>query len=199
MKDRSSSLCILSIFLLLSGCATTGKQEIVSFNYEKVPQLTLQETTKQEAMALIGEPNVSKFRSNKDGEFELLEYQYVERAGYGAGSERNLSLEFRNGTLNGFVYTSNFSNDATDIDPVLHKNLQIGVSTKQDALRALGKPFTQSYCPSPFLLSSWCDGASEVWAWGCDQCKSSMLESSWLVISFDGNGVMYDMTLGGTK
>ena len=185
MKRLMLCVALAAIAALASGCGSVG----TSFNQGNLNQLRLHETTRQEAITLIGEPSEITRVLNEDGDFEMVEYLYAKK-GLGGAKVRAVNLEFKDGVLNAYNYVSTFAEDATTYDFSAFESLEISSSTKDDVLRALGKPTGQGFCPSP-LLESGCEGSSEVWVWQSflDAPKNEVLEKT-VIISFDKDGVV---------
>jgi hypothetical protein len=110
------------------------------FNYQAREQLNLGSTTVLETVPLIGEPTGAKAIQYEDINFSQLEYAYLETDATGIVSVRHLFLEFKENILNGYYYTSSFSDDATDFDLEKSKEIEIGTSTKENVLNILGEP-----------------------------------------------------------
>ena len=193
MCKKKLFLPFICIFLsLIIGCATVGRE----FNYHNRKQLNLESTTVEEAIKLFGEPYESKEMSNKDGNFKELVYSFAKADAIGGASARQLSLEFRENILNGYLYISGFSVDATDFNYDSIKNIEVGTSNKENVLNIIGEPSGKILCPS-YSYSTRCEKGNEIWFYAfvyqSQEQKKKNTKTKMLILIFDENGVVTDL------
>ena len=188
MKVLMLCVSLVAIAAFLSSCGSVG----TSFDHGNLTHLTIEKTTRQEAVTLIGEPRETNRILDEDGDFELLSYLYGKGA-FGGPKVRSLSIELKDGVLNGYTYVSTFAEDSISYDFGAFESLEIGSSTKEDALKALGKPTGQGLCPSQ-LLGCGSEGSSEVWVWqNILAAPKDELRGKLITISFDKSAVVSDI------
>lgn len=175
-------------------CASVGRK----FNYGNRSKLTIGKTTRAEALELLGKPSKSSSLSNKDGDFEHLQYMYG-HGNLGGAAARVLFLEFRAGHLNAYSYASGFEEDSTEFDYDASAKIQAGTSRKQAVLNLLGEPTGKARCPS--YLGDYRDkfkGATEIWLWAYTSrtkgLNAKSMNSMNVFVSFDAQGVARDVS-----
>jgi hypothetical protein len=139
-------LLVIAILGLLAACYSTGRQ----FVRPNLDALELRRTTVGEVVASFGQPNTIASFVNNGKKIERFQYQYYTAAGYAIGVGpvgRTASFFFSDGTLTGYLYTSNYPGDSTDFDETKAQAIVKGKSTKRDVEVLLGKPVGMGVYP----------------------------------------------------
>jgi hypothetical protein len=187
---KFSFFFVIAVFLCITvGCGSVevGKH----FDYYNKVQLVLGKTTLDDAYRLFGEPYGSGTKISSNKQFEILKYQYVYGKLIGGQDISDLLwLEFENDVLNAYISLdkSNYT-DATK-ELVINKSAKIKskISTKDDVLSIIGKPYGKAFCQSTFTeYETDCFDEQEIWLWNYIS-KSSI--NSTLLILFDKNGIV---------
>jgi hypothetical protein len=152
-------------------------------------QFTLQKTSKEDAVKLLGQPGETATTLNADGQFETYVYSYTNRW-MGNPKTRVLQLEFREGVLNGYNYMSNFNTDPTSFDFTAYSRISAQTSTKADVEVVMGTPSGRLLCPSQMIEISGCEGVSEVWVWTFYSWDKGHMLGDHVFVSFDDNGMV---------
>jgi hypothetical protein len=163
MKTKIIYLPLLFIIssIVISGCASAGHD----FKYDGPASLHLGQTRGSDFQALFGKPASVTTKKSSDGEFEVNSYVYA-HADMGTAKARALTLESRNGVLNAYQFVSSFDKDKTSVTPDQLKQIQRGVSTKDDVLKVVGEPHGKALCPSSLgEFKDRCSKGTEVWVW----------------------------------
>lgn len=188
MKKRPGILAGVILLAVLSGCASRG----IDYQYQNIPKLRLNEFRIEDVGPVFGEPFKTEKRITKEGNFDVLRFQYA-YADMGTARARVLILEFLNGVLNAYVSNSSFDEDRTLFDGEKISLVKIGVSTQADAAKIFGEPHGKANCPS--ILADYqkrCENAGSVWAWVSTRkivtMTMSNAGSSSVFLSFDANG-----------
>lgn len=144
MTKRTFS--VLITVAVAFGCATAG----TDFNYQSRSNLEVRQTTKQDAIGLLGEPTSVQTKLINDYNYEVVQHSFASSsAGLGRETVSRLStLEFKNGVLNAKIYLSSLDEDSTDFSLENAKQIIVDTSTVDDAIRLLGKPSGSGQCPS---------------------------------------------------
>ena len=202
----SLKLTFLLILLvcLQSGCASLGRD----FKYQNTTSLKLGQTSSSDYQEMFGKPLAVKLKDTSDGKFELVRYLYA-YAGMGTARTRVLDLEFRDGVLNSYNYLSSFDKDKTVVNADQLKQIQRGVSRKNEVLQFLGKPHGMARCPSQHAdFKDRCNRESEeIWVWTVLEKLSTFgsayggaqIESYNIFIIFDKDGVVTEVESARTK
>ena len=188
-------LLFLGLPLLLLCSCVTGH----NFNYDKTSSLDLHQLKSTEYAGLFGEPYKTYTKTTREGKYRQVWFHQSSKAFFGKVSRRNLILEFKDDQLNSFVYASSFDIDKTRVDLSKINQIKIGVSTKNELLTVMGKPYGKALCPS--LLRDFkdrCANANEVWTWvEFDKTQSfgniDPLDSKALFVMFDDGGKVTDL------
>jgi len=128
------------------GCATAGRD----FSLGGVSQLTIGSTSEKDVITGFGEPLKRQDRSENNNQYQLLTYSYAKGTA-NSGKGRHLTTEFKNGTLNAYLYHSALEGDNTDfnidiVSKVKDKNLKVG-----DIVSLMGHPTGEVRFPSVLL------------------------------------------------
>ncbi|MFH2057629.1 MAG: hypothetical protein ABIJ59_01865 [Pseudomonadota bacterium] len=196
MLKLSRLLCIitlLSIFMLLNGCATVGR----SFHFQNIPQLKIGEFNIEDCQEVFGKPHKVAKVINANGQYDVKQYLHAS-ANIGTATARVLVLEFLDGKLNAYNFLSSFDEDRTLFNSENMPQIIQGKSTKNDVLQIMGKPNGMAMCPS--ILDDYknrCGSGKvvEIWIWSSQRkivtmARHSNQGSKTAYISFDTNGVV---------
>ncbi|HEY5909985.1 MAG TPA: hypothetical protein VJA21_05215 [Verrucomicrobiae bacterium] len=185
------------------GCASVGKD----FKYQGAGSLELKQTRSSDYQALFGKPNSVEMKETSEGKFELVRYLYA-YADMGSARSRVLDMEFRDGTLNSYHYLSSFDKDKTTVNADQLKQIQRGVSKKEDVLQLLGKPHGKALCPSYDAdFKDKCGKGAEIWLWTVMGKASTFgvayggdqIEVHNIFVIFDKDGVVTEVESSQTK
>ncbi len=182
-------ISILMILIAVTAC-TSGLQ----FNHEKFTELDLDRIKVNEYINMFGEPYRTTNMNVSGDKYQIAWYHYGSRPFLGNFSIRNLLLEFKKEQLNGYLYASSFSSDKTRIDFTKVDKIQVGISTKNDVLSLLGRPYGKAYCPSQLQdFKDSCAHAKEVWAWMMFDVGKRLYNKKFATVMFDENGKVIDI------
>ena len=172
---------------ILPGCVTVGM-----FKFENRDKLALSEMSRDQAFLLFGPPRGDRTLTNDYGGFDQLLYGTSDGTHF-----RAMLLEFRSDRLNAYEYLSTFSDDSTDFDENLYKQIIAGTHTKTDVLNIMGAPHGKGLCPSALgAYEDYCDRGKEVWRWGFMSKREgpdAPTKSKEVTVIFDGNGLVVDV------
>lgn len=190
MKITNSFLVLIFAVGILSGC-TSGFQ----FNHEGVADLDLHKVKKSEYMQIFGDPfKITNMLVGGD-KYQIAWYHFGFRPFFRNTSVRNLLLEFKNDELNAYMYASSFKSDKTRVDISKVDSIKIGISTRDDVLSLLGKPYAKAYCPSQLVdFKDNCTKAKEVWEWLAFELgyADKVIKKKYTIIMFEENGKVVD-------
>jgi hypothetical protein len=180
--------------LLLCGCASVGQ----NFEFGNRSKIALGETTRQAAIDLLGKPYKTGSTSDGSISYETVDYLYS-HASLGGAAARVMFLEFRDGRLNAFIYSSGFDEDNTDFDHTAVGKIEKGVTKKSEVEALLGKPSGQARCPTSLGdFASACTSCKEVWKWAYTSkskgLNTSTMKSKSATIGFDSHDVVSFVT-----
>lgn len=188
----------IALIALLVGCTHTRGR---NFDYLQVNQLQLGQTTKQQALAMFGEPKVEKEISNDFNDFTLLQYVFIEinNARPQDSGGRAMTLEFVDDKLNGYVYSATYDGDLgpRSLSGKSHVNRQS--SKRADVIAAMGQPDGKAYYTT--TLEVFKEGSGEeIWLYDQEtrQEDQSVIAEKTL-IGFDRDGVVDNVTTSKTK
>lgn len=158
------TFCTLFTVVVAVGCATSG----VDFNYENRSNLKVGQSTKQDALGLLGNPSSVQTKAVNNDNYEIVQHVFASSAA-GLGGEttsRVSTLEFKDGVLNTKAYVSSFDEDSTAFSIGNAEQIVVDKSTMDDAIRLLGEPSGSGECPSS-INSDLCENedASSVVSW----------------------------------
>jgi len=156
--NKISSLWVISLVVLLSGCVTTG----TTFDRVKSQEYQTGVTAKEQVLADMGKPRREQtFTTKKDlaGKdlanplvIEELYYYFEDRSAPAISSEispsRSAWFHFSGGKLLAYATLSSFQSDSTDFDPTQLKKIEKGKSTESDVLKLFGLPSGRSVYPA---------------------------------------------------
>lgn len=198
MKTTHSLLVPLVALCILSGCTTGGRQ----FNYERVADLDLHKVKKSEYADIFGKPLKIRDMYASGDKYQSVWYHVDYRPFAGHLSVRNLILEFKNDELNAYQYASTFREDKTDADISKVDAIEIGVTTKDDVVSLLGKPYGKSFCPSQLsYFKDNCTKAKEIWVWVMLKFRydSRLTERKYITLMFGEDGKVIDLKAADLK
>lgn len=184
-------LILVGIILVsfFSGCASVGRD----FNYQHPTKLELARTTSKKAFELFGVPYRSASISNKNGDSKIMRYTYA-YGDLGGVTARALILEFKEETLNAYLYSSGFPEDTTEFEFEASKKIKVG-SSQRDVLNILGDPSGKAICPSNLGdFAKECEQGKGIWAWAFYSKSKSFdihnIKFRTVYIIFDENGIV---------
>jgi hypothetical protein len=197
MKLQIKLILFLSgSLLMLCSCASFGP------DFHPNPAvLKLGQFKSSECIKLFGESNGTQYKTTSDGKYELVNYQYTKNI-LGSVNSRLLILEFKDGVLNAYEFSSSFDEDKTkaDLQGADHLREGIGKLSQDDVTHALGEPDGKSLCPT--TLSDYkdkCAKGTEIWAWfSTDKLKFGFSnhydeKATTVYVIFDANGKVSDV------
>jgi len=197
MKSKSSLLILIVALSIFSGCFT-GRE----FRYERFTDLDLHKVKKSEYAGIFGQPfKITDMYAGGD-KYQIVWYNAGYRPFIGNLSVRNLFLEFKNEELNGYMYVSSFTEDKTVVDISKVENVKIGVSTKEDVISVLGKPYGKVFCPSQLPdFKDNCTKPKEVWEWFMFQhgFANRLVEKKYVLVMFGEDGKVIDLKAADLK
>jgi len=180
IKSLRNSLVFLA--LLFSGCASVGD----NFSYQESQSLELGISSNEDYRVVFGNPRTVTTEDTDDGRFEIVFYLYG-KAGLGSSGGRALILEYKDGLLNSYIYSSSFDEDAPVLDTEKLSQIERGVSTVEHAIEILGEPRGVARCPSRApSFKERCDAVDEVYAWSfVEKSKSRSV-----LLGIDSDGIV---------
>lgn len=173
-----------TVACLLCGCASVGHD----FKYQNTSLLELKQTRRSDCEAMFGKAKSVEVKNTADGRFESVDYLWARAVVVSSDTSRRLTLEFRNGVLNGYVYASNFEQDKTSANVGRLKEIKPGAARKEDVLRIVGKPTIKMLCPSAFS-NSVCQDGIEAWGWA-EMGRGNGIPPQVMLVYFDKDGVV---------
>jgi outer membrane protein assembly factor BamE (lipoprotein component of BamABCDE complex) len=192
-------LACCGLVLFATGCASVGHD----FNHDAAANLELGRLQKSDCYAKFGEhPQATSEKTTVDGHFETIRYVHA-FADMGSAKARVLVLEFKNGTLNAFIYLSSFDEHQGSLLSDKLGSIAPHVSTKDNVLTLLGKPNGKALCPTTLAdFKENCDKCVEVWKWASMTSVSTFgaayggkkPSTASISVGFDHNGVVTDIT-----
>ena len=193
MKKINSFLVLLVALSILSGCISGGHK----FNNEKIADLELHKMKKSEYKSIFGEHpfKITDIYAGGD-KYQIVWYHFGYHHFAGNFSFRNLFLEFKNEELNGYMYASSFADDKTVVNISKVENVKIGVSTRDDVISVLGKPYGKAFCPSQLSdFKDNCTKPKEVWEWFMFQhgYANKLVEKQYVLVMFGEDGKVVDV------
>lgn len=188
----------LAMLAALAGCTHTRGR---NFDFTQINRLQLGETTKQQALALFGEPKVEKQVSNDFNDYTLLQYIFVEinNARPRDSGARAMTLEFIDDQLNGYFYSATYDGDLgpRNLDGKSRVNRQ--ASDRAAVIAAMGQPDGKAYYNT--TLEIFAEGSGEE-IWVYDQAtrqEDDRVISEKTLVGFDRDGVVDNVTTSKTK
>jgi hypothetical protein len=182
---RSLACCILA--LLFTGCASSKGQ----FNHENRSSFVIGKTSEKEVLQLMGgEPGHVSMAADEKGSRDTMSYFNYESIAFSSFLYRSIELEFRDNLLNGYLYTTTFTEEA--INPEFGGLSQItkDTSNRFDVLRVMGEPSGKALCPTGFSseLLIHCSNGTELWMWKANEPKPGHYKQ--VRITFNRNGIV---------
>jgi hypothetical protein len=181
-----AQILLIASLALLSSCATFG----TAFNLQESDKLQLGKTQTSDAVSLFGKPYSTDKKSNADGNYEIFAYNYAQNS-FGTIGIKLMALEFKEGKLNGYFFTSSFKSDKTQFDLKITDSLKAGIGhlTQEDVLAAIGKPNGKVMCPTTLSdFKKRCAKGTETWAWLMNEASGKSIKTISLYVSFDASG-----------
>lgn len=194
-RSLKSTVPLMALAILLCGCASVGKE----YNYRRVTSLELGKTRSSDYQTIFGKPEAVEEKQTADGKFEFARYAYA-FADMGTARVRILFLEFRDGTLNSYLYMSTFDEDKTSVKTSQLQRVERGSSKMSEVRRILGKPQGMARCPSHSAdFKDWCEKGAEVWLWAAMEkvptfgAAGSRPQKQEISVVFDNDGVVTEV------
>jgi outer membrane protein assembly factor BamE (lipoprotein component of BamABCDE complex) len=135
---KSIKLIVLVAVIFLTACAAG-----VNFVKPADDKLVLGRTTKDQVVALIGQPNGKGQKMSNGQELDIISYAYAKvgetPAFEGVTPARSLAFLFHKNVLVGKEFTSSFKSDSTYFDPQKAKSIRQGMR-RSDVVAAVGRP-----------------------------------------------------------
>ena len=104
-------------------------------------------------------------------------------------------MDFSEGKLNSYVYTSGFEEDATDFNADASKDIKQGVDTKSRVVQLLGEPTGR--CRGCSVLDDYKSRSSEgdeVWSWmyvsPSDGLDATTIKTKSVFVTFNQDGIV---------
>jgi hypothetical protein len=191
MMRTTKSLFILTFAISIFSACTSGRQ----FNSGRFADLDLHRVKESEYVNIFGDPLQTTNMIVSGDKYRIVRYYYGSHPFFETYSVRNLYLEFKNEELNGYLYVSSFISDKTRVDFSKVANIKIGISTKDEVLSLLGKPYAKAFCPTQLeYFKDECTKAKEVWGWLMFKLgyASKVVEKKYVIIMFGENGKVVD-------
>jgi hypothetical protein len=178
MKLRTAA--VLAIAALVTACAAG-----VNFVKPSDSQLVLGSTTKNQIVALMGEPNGKGQKVSNGENLDIVAYAYAQAGGVaafeGVTPARSVSFLFHNNVLVGKEFTSSFKTDSTYFALDRAKSIRQGM-TEQEVVALVGKAGGEYRYP---VIASK-DGRALVYTF--TQTKGFKSQQSILIVELDRNG-----------
>lgn len=171
---------ILTLLFLLAGC-TAG----VNFAKPSDDQLIPGSTTKQQIIALLGEPTGKGQKIANGEELNIITYAYAQAGGEavfeGVTPARAIGFFFHNDILVGKEYTSSFKSDNTYFDVEQAKSIKQGMS-RSEVVALMGAPGGEYRYP---VIA---DQNGSAMVYNFVQTKGFKSQQSMLVVELDSDG-----------
>lgn len=196
ISSRAPRAAATLALLALAACRSSGPR----FDAAGARSLAIGVTTSAELRARFGEPDAR--RDERTPELASIVQHYRFARGDAAGGEaRSLAVELVEGRVRGWLFESSFDADSTDFDLEASAALEVGRTTREDALALLGPPAGAMELPSALaralLGERSAAGAREVLAWRHTRLRRELvlLRSSTrtLALAFDAEGLLVQL------
>ncbi len=182
--------------VLLCSCATIGHDFHPDLNAFALGKLKIEDCKR-----MLGEPVSESEKISVKERYEVLNYHFGQNA-LGSVRSRILIVEFKDGKLNAYVFTSSFDKDKTTVDlsKVDQLRNEVGKLTRDDIIAALGQPDGKALASStlPDFKDQSTQG-TEVWAWfvvdriSMPFVGSSPTKTAYIYVILDADGKVKDV------
>ena len=173
--------CLGLAAILVSGCATSVGGD---FAYGEIPSLEVGKSRVEDYRVVIGQPQTVTIEDTDDGRIEIARFLYG-HGSLGSAAGRALFLEYKDGLLNSYIYSSSFDDGTSVLDTGRISQIERGTSTLEHAIETLGEPTGIAICPSRApSFADRCDGVEKVYAWSL--VEKTVSRSFFLGINSDG-------------
>lgn len=172
----------LAASMLLAACAA-------GVNFVKPPdeKLVLGSTTKDQIIALMGEPNGKGQKVSNGKDLEVIGYSYAQAGGEAVFEDvtpaRSIAFLFHDDVLVGKESTSSFKADSTYFDPQKARTIKQGM-TASEVEALLGKPGGEYRYP---VIS---DRSGKALVYTFTQTRGFKSQQNLLVVELDAKGVV---------
>lgn len=141
MLKSLQSITVISILVILSGCAGTAGKDFVRPTQET---FKLGETTYSQVVQLLGEPRNKGTSLVNDKLTQTIGYSYALTTGepleHGIIPSRAMNFSFLNGILVGQVFLSSFKSDHSNFDETKINAIVKGKTKRSEVIQLMGKP-----------------------------------------------------------
>jgi hypothetical protein len=146
MQSTKTTLFLVSISLLFSGCAGTD------FTRPAAETLTIGVSKKSDVLRVMGEPKRTGQVLKNSASIDQLIYVYASKVGseplhQGATPARAMVYSIYNDVLVGKQFDSSFKEDATDFDGAKASAVVKGKTTKPEIIAMFGQPSGEAIYP----------------------------------------------------
>ena len=152
MLKSLQSIAVISILIILSGCAGTIRPYNKDFVRPTQETLKLGETTFSQVLQLYGEPKNKGTNLLNDKTIHTLQYSYNSITGepleQGVFARRAMHLSFFKDILVGQLFTSTFKSDHTNFDETKRNAIVKGKTKRSEVIQLMGKPFCFNIPPT---------------------------------------------------
>ena len=193
------SIAVISILIILSGCAGTISPYNKDFVRPTQETLKLGETTFSQVLQLYGEPKNKGTNLVNDETIHTLQYSYASITGepleQGILPQRIMHLSFFKDILVGQLFTSTFKSDHSNFDETKINAIVKGKTKRSEVIQLMGKP-SGFYIP-PIVTAS--KGVGYLYTTTRIGEKPVKVYTKSLEISFNENDVVSDIRSSWTK
>ena len=184
------------ILLYLSSLSLDAIEIGKEFHYENKDKLIVNVTTIEEVQKYFGEPIKDIVADNVNGHFNIYEYYFV-HADLTDGDERILMMEFKDGTLIGYVYDSSHEEDSTLFNYEEAVGVEIGHHI-DDVVAKVGHPSGEALCPvNIHRYKEKCTQGRRMFVWlytpGTSMFGAGSVETKILFVGINDNNKVTDI------
>jgi hypothetical protein len=174
MRVFGQHLVLISVFLFINSCITTGK----NFSLEKKNNRKLfliGKTTKHQVFEELGTPETESLQTKHGLTTETFSWFFTVNTGP-THQRRSLYVEFKDNKVNAYSFTSSFAGDSTEFNEEVAKDIKKGATPKVIA-DSLGYPTGEVNVPSNFLSEDLVpradyQGISRIWIYAYYEIKA---------------------------
>ncbi len=149
MLKSLQSITVISILIILSGCAGTSGKDFVRPTQET---FKLGETTYSQVVQLLGESRNKGTSLVNDKLTQTIGYSYALTTGepleHGIIPSRAMNFSFLNGILVSQVFLSSFKSDHSNFDETKINAIVKGKTKRSEVIQLMGKPFCFNIPPT---------------------------------------------------
>lgn len=191
---RKRCICSIIALLVVTGCATAGR----NFQSSNIYEIEIDRTRESQIRHWFGEPINEKTMRNSDFKTRILQYVYAKGNPLSnSAQDRTLYVEIKDDFVYSYWFQSSFKEDATDFDTELVDQIKIGETTISDVNSTLGPPGGKFRLPSNLISDEVAndapEGTNEIYMYYFGTVKAAKIpkyNAKLLVLYFDESGML---------